>query len=836
MAESTKRMKSTRVTSSKTLQCIVHVPGLKYGTLNKLYDTKYAGKKLQKLQEVKKLRLQQPPHSRYRMSDACAGIPDKIAEHHAFHWVCYKRFTMNLNRLKPRAETSTENNVHGRNKRKISGDQILFNPDCIFCGSDQRKKMKIRGSWTTQGICKFESDGWKSVMDQAEKKQDEKLLTRIRGHDLFACEAKFHRQCRIQYMQDPEKWRSKDCDAKQKQNSLEDAHSQAFLDVCNIIETEVLQDKHILQLSDLTQTYVDSLKKSNYSNPDYRNEKLKSKLERHKLFQGKLSFCEVGKFKSCLLYSADVGIQMAIKQAFQLGLQDKVQSVGVEMKEIIADNFSHSNDLRWPPMPTDLEDLQQCIPKELEELLCFIITGKKSAASVQFQRLIQSIGQDICRASTGGKWKLPKHITLSVTLHHLFRSERLITLINRLGHCESYSFTLELQTAIASALIESSSQLSNKITKWPKGPTLCHSEFDNFDCLLNDLTGKGSVHTAHGSMLQEVTEDQNEAPFSEKSFQARNRQRSLKLEVQPLPDCYLTQRQSPKMEVKKLEYENVGVVLERSTRKHMLWIMMRILLENNQSIPVWSGFVSETGSAPTKLTTIDYYPVINYPITEYRTVQECLRVAEETTTEVGQQYVITTFDLGVCMKAFPLVWNSPEKYKNHIIMIGTFHLICAYMKAVGKKMSGSGLEEVFLESGLVGNGSIDGVMGGKHYDRAINCHTVILENLESLLLNQFVKYKGAKSLFDLLPEGARTALTNLSENLDSETLSIALGDATMTSVLQQYSVQRGSIQRPFRKNRTILVIIHGTCSHYFKSYRSCENKQLCKCMLPLLPK
>jgi len=69
-------------------------------------------------------------------------------------------------------------------------------------------------------------------------------------------------------------------------------------------------------------------------------------------------------------------------------------------------------------------------------------------------------------------------------------------------------------------------------------------------------------------------------------------------------------------------------------------------MRDKEQVHGWAGFVSQTGEAPTKLTTIDYYPVINHPITDYKTVQKCLRVAQEATEEVGQSYVITTFDLG----------------------------------------------------------------------------------------------------------------------------------------------------------------------------------------------
>ena len=91
--------------------------------------------------------------------------------------------------------------------------------------------------------------------------------------------------------------------------------------------------------------------------------------------------------------------------------------------------------------------------------------------------------------------------------------------------------------------------------------------------------------------------------------------------------------------------------------QNILWVFCRWLSSSNsvQEVPGWSGFVSVTGDTPTSTTTIDYYPVINSPITDYKTVQQCLEYAEAASREVGQDYVITTFDLGVCMKAYPLI-------------------------------------------------------------------------------------------------------------------------------------------------------------------------------------
>jgi hypothetical protein len=47
-------------------------------------------------------------------------------------------------------------------------------------------------------------------------------------------------------------------------------------------------------------------------------------------------------------------------------------------------------------------------------------------------------------------------------------------------------------------------------------------------------------------------------------------------------------------------------------------------------------------------------------------------------------------------------------------MIGTFHVVCVYFKMIGKKMEGTGLSDILLETGLIGSGSVTCVITGKH--------------------------------------------------------------------------------------------------------------------------
>ena len=157
-------------------------------------------------------------------------------------------------------------------------------------------------------------------------------------------------------------------------------------------------------------------------------------------------------------------------------------------------------------------------------------------------------------------------------------------------------------------------------------------------------------------------------------------------------------------------------------------------------------------------------------------MKECLRYAEEASKEVGQAYTITTFDLGVCMKALPLIWNNPVKYSKHIVLIGTFHLICAYLKMVGKKMDGSGLSDIMIEAGLMTSGSLSGVLSGKNYDRAMHCHKIVVESLERLLLEKYLTAKGRNTVFEGIDTGSRRKLDSLLNTQTNETLNELLND------------------------------------------------------------
>lgn len=310
--------------------CVVHVEGQQqYGDVKLLSSTKDPNDRLAKLHDIKKRRLSQPADSPYRMEKTCALIPDILQDHHGYHRICYQRFTAHLDRLQ---ENSSGPEASTSRPTRAQGDQVLFKPDCVFCNSEKRKKVKIKGSWTTEGMSVFDRDGWQTILQTAEGKNDEELLRRIRGHDLFACEAKYHQSCRIKYVQDPRKWQSVNEAAKTKQQMTEQAHSIAFSKVRERIDTEVLRDERMVKLSDFTEMYNVCLQENGLENADYRGENLKIKLQKH--YEEKLSFCSLGKFQTYIVYNAGVSTEKAMRCCYELGSKDIIKEAGIQLHQV----------------------------------------------------------------------------------------------------------------------------------------------------------------------------------------------------------------------------------------------------------------------------------------------------------------------------------------------------------------------------------------------------------------------------------------------------------------------------------------------------------------------
>ena len=290
------------------------------------------------------------------------------------------------------------------------------------------------------------------------------------------------------------------------QNVRAAAHGKALLHI-DFIQKHVIQNNEVVQLSYLRPLYIEKLNENGFPYPEYRSEKSKNTLQKHEIGE-LIGFTTVntgnkGFISYDLIHNASITVTDAVRYAYELGSKDKYEEVALLLRQIIQHAFKESESSPWPPTADDL-DIVPSLPSELIKFLNFVISGEEDTeGSEKVHRIILSIGQDICRAVTHGEWKLPKHILFAATIRHLYRSKKLVTIINRLGHCESYDFCLELDTAMAKDLEEVSTLLTPQIVTGENNEVF-HMEWDNMNKITTNIHGNNIVNSTGGIMVQEV--------------------------------------------------------------------------------------------------------------------------------------------------------------------------------------------------------------------------------------------------------------------------------------------------------------------------------------------
>ena len=95
---------------------------------------------------------------------------------------------------------------------------------------------------------------------------------------------------------------------------------------------------------------------------------------------------------------------------------------------------------------------------------------------------------------------MPKHLLLGMSVRNLTEGAELMTVLNRFGHCASYSVLLELETAMCSSIEQRQCAVPSLVVPDQNSFTkLC---WDNFDLNEETPSSAGTTPTAHGIVIQ----------------------------------------------------------------------------------------------------------------------------------------------------------------------------------------------------------------------------------------------------------------------------------------------------------------------------------------------
>lgn len=141
--------------------------------------------------------------------------------------------------------------------------------------------------------------------------------------------------------------------------------------------------------------------------------------------------------------------------------------------------------------------------------------------------------------------------------------------------------------------------------------------------------------------------------------------------------------------------------------------------------PAWVGFNSlvYNDSSPQQrisyLTTINASPINNFVVVE--TMKQALKVA----SECGENYMEVTYDLAIAKIALQIQCVERPVFDRLFIHIGSFHILMAYFKAVGKFIDGCGSTTIMSNADILASGCVNGFITGKNFNRCRRLHPLL---------------------------------------------------------------------------------------------------------------
>jgi hypothetical protein len=362
-----------------------------------------------------------------------------------------------------------------------------------------------------------------------------------------------------------------------------------------------------------------------------------------------------------------------------------------------------------------------------------------------------------------------------------------------------------------------------------------HVEWDNLNKITTNIHGTNVVNSTGGIMIQEVKADFDATDKNRiLPLNKRNRMRGLKVETPcTLPPFDIYGRVGPRFPTDAvfLPPLEVNTVYSKCLKEYIMWMLIRMVgsRDQKQLVAGFGGFVSSTGLKPLRRSTIDYFTPINQPFTEYCVIKELLKISDDATKEVGQKYVLSTFDLGGCMKALPLIWKFPDDYKDHVITPGPFHTIMNYMGMLtGHKCSGSGYSEILLEAGLVTSGSLASVLKGKAYAKAMFCLKTVSEAMERLMIEKFIEEENVEIV-------GHEGFVSVVGNCSRQSLDQALQNPSIIITLEkleayEQKVRAGHLGKTAKfwlsvidHTRRIMMLLYAVKTNNFDLFHKCNG-------------
>ena len=117
-------------------------------------------------------------------------------------------------------------------------------------------------------------------------------------------------------------------------------------------------------------------------------------------------------------------------------------------------------------------------------------------------------------------------------------------------------------------------------------------------------------------------------------------------------------------------------------------------------VNAWLMFNEVSSISNLPLTTAGMLPILQAHADDNKTMTTVIHRFMAMTKKLGHTNTIIFLDQPLYRSGKEIIWADSNKYKDVILMMGGLHISFNFLKAIGQHMDSSGLDDLWVESGL----------------------------------------------------------------------------------------------------------------------------------------
>jgi hypothetical protein len=422
-------------------------------------------------------------------------------------------------------------------------------------------------------------------------------------------------------------------------------------------------------------------------------------------------------YEDTLVYLND-SVQSILQKFYQ---QEKTVDAQVQKKRLIkaaADiirseikDIHQDKEYYFGFQDLEIEKSKDFVPEALLLLLNGISTRNVKDTAKDLAHA--SIGQAIVQMARPRTIMTPLQLSLGVEIHHRTGSRFLVDLLHKLGFCSHYNAVMRF---LKDCIFHDMG--SEHATETP-----IYSA-DNADVNQRSIDGKNTHH-----MMGLIKSYREAGAISSEDDRIKNIGASNE---------EIRGRVVPIKYVKKVDKKSITVLLkDLSTFSSAVKIFnsvtnldfLRISARLTSPVPEFSGTMklfTRNNNHP-GVHKIEFLPFIDMNPSDTSTVYTTLSFVSNLCDKQDTKCVVT-FDQPLWHTA--LILKKEHNMSSLNILLGNFHTSMIFHAAIGYLMKNSGLKEML--SCAYAEGSVDGILKGKSYERAVRAHDLVRTVLKKL--------------------------------------------------------------------------------------------------------